>query len=760
MLGKIRAVVGGAFALVIVLSLWTFTASAQPRLSRTSGTIVVNQVASLSVSGAGNQTIRWSSDNTSVVQVNSQGRIKGFKAGTANIRATVGSTVLTCRITVIDGRITPGVTRLNMAVGETQRVNLNVFLSPRTIAAVSTDRDVATISWVGAQWDGNNIPIAINARGNGTAKIKVYARNHPNTVFCDIEVRVGTGNSNVVIVSPTDNVSVRAGQTETLRLSTSRANAVSVSSLNTRVATVSLGTSSGTTTNVNVRGVSAGTTTLRITDRNNSRNITDVRITVTAEEDVIIIPPTESVSVRAGQTETLRLYTSRANAVNISSLNTNVATVTLGTSSGTNTNVNIRGVTAGTTTLRITDKNNSRNVTDVRVTVTADDVIIIPPTESVSVRAGQTETLRLYTSRANAVNVSSLNTNVATVTLGTSSGTNTNVNIRGVTAGTTTLRITDKSNSRNVKDVRITVTSDDVIIISPTESVSVKAGQTETLRLYTSRANAVDVSSQNTNIATVTLGTSSGTVTNVNIRGVAKGNTTLRITDRSNSRNVTTVRITVTDSDVVIISPLSEVRTETGKTEVLRIHTSRTNSVNVSSFNTGIATVSLGTSSGTITNINVRGVSAGTTTLRITDKNNSANFVDVRVVVSTSYTLYGLMTTSPSGVQSGHITLSWTGLSGAANYMVVPADIWENTIFDNDNALRYDAYYDTLYSSKKQGTNAREVTVSASTGAKPRTAYMYLSNQNLVGDANLAKVLENAVKGTGNKVSMPVAVNN
>ncbi|MCL2053866.1 MAG: Ig-like domain-containing protein [Oscillospiraceae bacterium] len=277
---RFKALLSGVLAAAMVLSLLAIPVNAQPRLNRTSASITVGFVGSLTVSGA-TDTVRWTSSNTNVVLVNSRGQIKGVGVGSAMVTATTGGTRLNCAITVTAGRITPGVSSVTMSKGDSTKVNLNVRMArPRSLAASSSDRNVATASWSGAAWDGDNIQVTINARENGTATIRVYAKENPNAVFCDIQVRVGSGTSDLIILPQSDTVNVDIGQTTAFRVGTSQPNAVNVTSANPAIATATLGTSSGTATNINIRGIAAGNTTIRIVDKNNASNFADVRVTV------------------------------------------------------------------------------------------------------------------------------------------------------------------------------------------------------------------------------------------------------------------------------------------------------------------------------------------------------------------------------------------------------------------------------------------------------------------------------------------------
>jgi len=70
-----------------------------------------------------------------------------------------------------------------------------------------------------------------------------------------------------------------------------------------------------------------------------------------------------------GGTATIQVYCSVLSRLTYSVTNSRIATLTAGTSSGNYKNYTINGITAGTTTIRFYDKNNSKKYVDVSVTV-------------------------------------------------------------------------------------------------------------------------------------------------------------------------------------------------------------------------------------------------------------------------------------------------------------------------------------------------------------------------------------------------------
>ena len=207
------------------------------------------------------------------------------------------------------------------------------------------------------------------------------------------------------------------------------------------------------------------------------------------------------------------------------------------------------------------------------------------------------------------VTVSSSNTGVAKVSYASGRAT-----ITGVSPGTATVTIRDGETSQ-----MISVTVNGALTVTPA-SVSVTAG--DNARVTVSNADGtVRVSSANTAVATVSY--ASGIAT---IHGVAAGSTTVTIRDSVTTR---TVAVTVTSTAALTVTPTSS-SVIVGNTVPILV-TNATGTVNVSSSNNAIATVTYnGAGSATIS-----GVAQGTATITIADRLNSRT-VTVTVVSATA----------------------------------------------------------------------------------------------------------------------------
>jgi len=170
-----------------------------------------------------------------------------------------------------------------------------------------------------------------------------------------------------ISINPSGDVSIVVGQTTTLTVSVTPSNAsnksVTWSSQNTGIATVDAQTGV-------VTGVSAGTVIIRATAADGSGVTADKSVTVTSTEvkvTSIAINPSGDVSIGIDSTTTLTVAVTPANATNKnvtwSSQSTGIATV------DDQTGV-VKGVSAGTTTIRATAADGSGIYADKSVTVT------------------------------------------------------------------------------------------------------------------------------------------------------------------------------------------------------------------------------------------------------------------------------------------------------------------------------------------------------------------------------------------------------
>ena len=215
-------------------------------------------------SNASNQRVKWTSDNTSVASVSSDGEVtaKSLGQATITVRTLEGDKKATCTINVTTARVT-GV-YLNVSKYSIDLNGIPIILHATVVPSYATDKSV--------KWSSDNTAVAtvssdgtVTPKGVGEATITVTTNDGGKTASCLITV---TGNTSVTGVSlDKTNLSMTPGDTQYLTASVSPSNAsnksVTWTSSNTSVATVS---SSGLVT-----AKAAGTATITVKTADGSK---------------------------------------------------------------------------------------------------------------------------------------------------------------------------------------------------------------------------------------------------------------------------------------------------------------------------------------------------------------------------------------------------------------------------------------------------------------------------------------------------------
>ncbi|MDE6232794.1 MAG: Ig-like domain-containing protein [Lachnospiraceae bacterium] len=216
--------------------------------------------ATVSPSNATVKTVKWSSNKTSVATVNSKGKVTAKAAGTAVITAKSGSKSAKCTVVVTDNTtvsvpvtgVTISQSELVLAVNATSPLKATVTPDNATNKQVvwsSSDASVATVDNTG------------NVKGvaSGTAKISVTTVDGGFSKECTVTVKDSISVTGVTLSKTSLDVAVNATSSLTATVTPDNAvnKAVTWSSANPAVATVDQ--------NGNVKGVTVGTTTVKVT---------------------------------------------------------------------------------------------------------------------------------------------------------------------------------------------------------------------------------------------------------------------------------------------------------------------------------------------------------------------------------------------------------------------------------------------------------------------------------------------------------------
>ena len=318
-----------------------------------SSTVSVTQNIVLTATSApagSSAAVTWSSSNTAIATVDTNGRVTGVAAGTVTITASslINSNIKgTFNVTVTDQRsITLTPTTVNLAAGNSQTITATVF------AASLTDKSVV--------WSSGNTAVAtVDANGKvtgisaGTATI-IAKLNADNTVQAQATVTVTAALKPTITISDAT-ASLTVGGTKNLTATVSNTSNTSVTwaSSNTAVATVANGV---------VTAKAAGTATITATAVADTSVRATCAVTVTAAPAgtlTITQSPTGTIPVGAsGYT----LYVNDSSGASISRLectfsssNSSVATVSqYGT---------ISALKAGTATITVAHTKGTGSIT-------------------------------------------------------------------------------------------------------------------------------------------------------------------------------------------------------------------------------------------------------------------------------------------------------------------------------------------------------------------------------------------------------------
>ncbi|MBQ8781320.1 MAG: Ig-like domain-containing protein [Oscillospiraceae bacterium] len=276
-------------ALMMIVSVAAVPSSAASvKLNYSSFSLTKGYSTTLKVSGTSGK-VTWSTGNKEIATVSSSGKVIGKGLGTTYIYAKVGSTTLKSKVNVVAGKITVGSSSVEMDQGDVKKIKIKA-VGTHNIAVASTNSKVVKGTWNGAKFDGNYIYLTLQARSNGTAKIKVYAKKYPSTIYKYISVQVGdviedddiqgVVNTSDTLLASTNAVSVEANATQTFEVYSNKLNKVVAETSDKSVAAVATQVNKNSVT-VAVRGISAGTAKVYVYLSDNTSKKGVITVTVT-----------------------------------------------------------------------------------------------------------------------------------------------------------------------------------------------------------------------------------------------------------------------------------------------------------------------------------------------------------------------------------------------------------------------------------------------------------------------------------------------
>ena len=412
-------------------------------LNKTSATLNTGQTLQLSAtvapSNATDKSVSWTTSNSSVASVNSNGLVTANGPGTATITAkTWDGTNKTATCTVTVKQLATGVslnkTSATLNTGQTLQLTATVSPSNTSNKAVtwkSSNTTVATVSTTGL----------VTAKAPGSATITVTTADGSNkSATCALTVKQLATGVTLNKTSATLNTGQTLQLTATVTPSNTSNKAVTWKSSNTSVATVS---SSGLVT---AKG--PGSATITVTTADGSNKSATCALTVIQLATGVSLNKT-SATLNTGQTLQLTATVTPSNTSNKNvtwkSSNTTVATVS---SSGL-----VTAKAPGTATITVTTADGSNKSATCALTVNQLATGVSLNKTSATLNTGQTLQLTATVTPSNTSNKNvtwtSSNTTVATVS---SSGL-----VTAKAAGTATITVTTADGSNKSATCAITV---------------------------------------------------------------------------------------------------------------------------------------------------------------------------------------------------------------------------------------------------------------------------------------------------------------
>lgn len=282
-----------AFMMIVTVAAVPSSA-ASAKLNKTSISLTKGYSTTLSVSGT-TSSVTWSTGNKSIATVSSSGKVVGKKVGSTYIYAKVGSTTLKCKVNVVAGKIAVAKSSTELDPGDTEKIRIKA-IGTHALTVSSSNKNVVKASWSGAKFSGDYINLTLTAVNPGTAKVKVYAKNYPNTIYKYITVNV-IGDEDIImdddptttsgqLQSSVSSVSVAEGASQTFTIYAPSASVLS----SLRVSSSSVfgfgvnasADSSKKALNVTVTGYSAESGTIKVFSTTDSKISITIPVTVTS----------------------------------------------------------------------------------------------------------------------------------------------------------------------------------------------------------------------------------------------------------------------------------------------------------------------------------------------------------------------------------------------------------------------------------------------------------------------------------------------
>lgn len=500
--------------------------------------------ATVMPSSAENKNVTWRSDNPSIAEVDSSGRVTGKVVGSTRITVTTeqGQFSASCNVTV--GGTTGGIVWREASIQVSNGRSAWAYVSATTsdvdvtrLKFTSSNSSIASVS--ANRMVGRELEVQIKGAGAGQATVTATTPDGTKSAQCTVNVT----QSVTEIRLSSENISVAINGTATIS-----ATAMPVSASNKNVVWSSDNNGIATVQNGIITGKSAGTVNIWAKSAEDN--------SISRKCVVNVIPPISSItlpselSLTVGEVKQLSpvIYPSSAAGATLTWTSSNTAVATVDASG------KVTGRVAGYSNITVTAGGQSRTckVTVAPSTVLTTSLSLYPT--SLSLANSQTATLTATLSPNNATNknVSWLSSNTAVATVTPSYGTSSMVTVRAVGMGTATITATSADGGKTAicrVSVGNTATTVQALSFYPASVNVVQGGYVQLTPTVTpvGASGSYTWTSSRTDVATVT---NTG-----NVRGVTAGTSYITVRDQNSGKSATCT-VTVTASNVPVVVPV------------------------------------------------------------------------------------------------------------------------------------------------------------------------------------------------------------
>lgn len=510
-------------------------------------TLTKGQTTQLTITGAGDFTVTWSTSNRNVATVSKSGKVTAKGTGKCTISGKVGDQRLSCTVTVTNKKsttktrsISASDTSVSVKAGSSTTVTITAR-GDHNVRVQSSDKSIATASWTTTYFTNDKIKLRIKGVRNGTATIRVKMTN-ATSYYVDIRVRVTGGTTTTA--SPTisrSSVTVNVGQSDSFTVSSGSGSDTSVYLSDDSIATVTKGVWSNNKCTITVKGKNAGTAYLYV--QNNKTGATkSIPVYVKGSS---LTTSVNTVNVNAGSTNSFTVYTSNPRGISVYTANSNVATCYIKQYNTGSAVIMVEGQSAGNTSITI-NENSSGASTRVNVVVTGRNLTVSPTSLTLGGNSSR-GSFTVYCDNGAYLTATSSNPSVAEVSAGSVGSGSATYYVYGYKSGSATITVRDSYSNKSVT-VYVTVKGGSNLSVSPSSlNINMNSTNRTTFSVYCDNPNYLNVYANNPSICDVSQGSWNGNYVTYYVYPNRTGSTTIMVKDTYSGQS-TSVSVYITGS--------------------------------------------------------------------------------------------------------------------------------------------------------------------------------------------------------------------